>query len=494
VSADASPTIRRNAVWALLAEASRAVFAAALVLYVTRALGPDDYGLFALALGIGGLALLPADFGVSNAAGRFAAERRGDRDATAGVVADALRAKLVVTGGVALLLVVLAGPIADAYGEPGLEAPLRWTALALFSQSMFSLFVAIFVSIGRVSLQTVLFAIESFAELAFVVLAVVLAGGAASAALGRAAAFTLGAVLGLVLTWRLLGARMRPRVRTHAGPGRQLIGYAGALFIVDAAFVMFANIDILLIGAYLGNEAVGLFEAPLRLTIFFMLAGTAAASAIAPRVARHESEGQATEALLAGLRGLIVLGALAGGFVLAWASPIIDVLLGDEYAESAAVLRMFSPYLVLAVVGPLATRAVDYVGMAGRRIPVVLVALGVNALVDVLLLREIGIEAGALGTGIAYAIYCPIHVWFLHQALGLDVGAVVRTTVRALLAAAAMAGVLALLGTDSDVGIPTLLAGGVLGLLTFVAVLVLTREVTVAELRAVPAQLRALRR
>ena len=484
-AAASSPRIRRNAVFAGLAEASRALLAATLALVATRVLGPSEYGLFALALGVSALALLPSDFGVGAAAGRFIAERRTDRSAIAAVLADALRLKLVLAGGASILLAVLAGPIADAYGEPGLAAPLRATAVALFAQSFFGLFVSVFVSMGRVSLQALLFIAESLAEVALVVTAIVIGGTAGDAAAGRAGAFVLGALLGLVVAVRLIGGGIRPRVRS-IGPGRRLAGYASVLFVVDAAYILFASLDILLIGAYLGSEAVGLFEPALRLTTLVAMAGTAVAAAVAPRIARGEGEAPATEALILGMRLLLVVGAAAAAVCAVWAEPVVRLLFGAAYEESAGVLRVFAPYMLLVVTAPLVTMSVNYAGLGRKRIPVVLVALGVNLVLDLILIPTIGIEAGAVATTVAYAIYLPAHVWFLHRALRLDLARLARTLLRALLAAGVLAAVLAAVGTG-EVGAAALAAGAVLGGLAFAATLLVTREVTPGELRALAA-------
>ena len=116
-----------------------------------RRLGPAEYGVFALAMGVGALMTVPSDFGISMSAARFAAERRGDGGTVAEVVADGFRLKLVVGGLSSLGLVVLADPIASAYGEPGLAWPLRVLAVAAFGQSVMLFWATIFEALGRIS-------------------------------------------------------------------------------------------------------------------------------------------------------------------------------------------------------------------------------------------------------------------------------------------------------------------------------------------------------
>jgi O-antigen/teichoic acid export membrane protein len=395
----------------------------------------------------------------------------------------------VLSGAVSLALALLAEPIADAYDVPGLAGPLHWTALGLFAQSLFTLVTAAFVAMGRTSLQAVLYGAESVAELGLVVLAVVLGGEAAGATLGRAGAFSVAAVAGIALAVRLLGRRIAP-TRRFVGPGRRLATYAGALLIVDAAFALFSNIDVLLIGAYLGPEEVGLFEAPLRFVTMLSLIGVAVTSAVAPRVVRHGSEPQDIASLETALRWLLILGVLAAVTLAVWADPIVRLVLGSEYEGAIVVLRWFALFVPLVMLGPLVTVSLNFLGVGARRIPIVLATVAVNAVADVILIPRVGVEGAAIGTSLAYALYLPAHVVLLRRVVRFSVGELARTAGRALVAAAALAAVLALLGTTS-VSAPRVVLGALIGPVVFAGVLVAIGELPTAELRAGSDALRA---
>src|SRR3954466_347017 len=142
---DQGDSIGRNVAFSFAAQMVGAAATAALTLYLVRALGPSEFGAFAIALGLGGLVLLPGDFGVSASASRFIAEHRGDWPAIGGLLRDAMRLKLIVTGALAVAMVALAEPIADAYGPSALIWTLRGMAIAIFAQSFFMLFTGAFV-------------------------------------------------------------------------------------------------------------------------------------------------------------------------------------------------------------------------------------------------------------------------------------------------------------------------------------------------------------
>lgn len=476
-------SIRRNAVFAMAVQLTTAAFTAGLTLYLVRALGPSNYGIFALAASFGALLLLPADFGITQSAARFIAERRGNRADIAAVLASALKLKLAAAALFSAALLLAAGPISAAYEQPALVWPLRGIALAVLGQSLMMLYQYAFVAIGRVQMNLRLIFSESAVEVGASVALVLLGAGAAGASFGRAIGYGFGALFGLGLAARFFGRRSVNVRRADAGQiARQVAGYASALLVIDLAYTALSQVDVLLIGAILGSASVGFFQPPVKLITFLHYPGLALANAVAPRLARHERLAPSVGAFERSLRGLIVLQAAIVAPVVAWASPIVELLLGSEYGESAVVLRALAPYIFLAGIAPLVSVGVNYLGEARRRVPIAIAALVVNLAIDLALLGKIGIVAGAIGTDVAFAIYVPAHFMICRRLLGLRLRPLLLTLSRALVAAGAMAGVLAAVGT-SNLSLLDWTVGGAGGLLAFLVVLLATRELTIQELR-----------
>jgi O-antigen/teichoic acid export membrane protein len=484
-------SIRRNAAFALGVRVGTAVFTAALTLFLARYLGPESYGVFALALSVGGLFAAPADFGVSFSAARFIAERRADPSQGAAVLRKALGLKLVGAGLTALALLAAAGPIANAYGVPELETPLRIMAAAVFGQSFVTLFMATFEALGRNSLGLQLAVMESISECGATILIVLAGGGIGGAASGRAIGYAVGALAGLALAFRVLG---HPTLRSQRSPGlsaRAVARYAGALFLIDVAFSAFTQIDSLLIGAFLNAQAVGLFNAPLRILALTEYPGLALAGGLAPRLARGPGHEPNVAAFETGLRLVLIIQLVLVAPIVVWATPITQLLLGSGYADSADVLRALGPYVALRGPGTILALGINYLGEARRRVPLALVALAVNAGIDIVLIPRIGIVAGAIGTGVASLVFIGGHLVICKRLLHLQLMPLAKTFIRSLIAAGAMAGVLFLFGTSSLTAAEAV-AGTVLGLIAYGAVLFATGEVTRAELRSIPAEVRGL--
>ena len=473
-------SIARNTGVAFVTSLASAGFTAVLTLFLLRALGLTQYGVFALAMSLAAPVLLVADLGISHAAARFVAEGRRDRVEVTGVTSDALRLKVVVAGLFSLAFAFGAVPIAEAYDTPALVWPIRILALAIFGESLLGLFRQLSEAEGRQKPYLGIVLIESTIETT-VAIALVLGGfGAAGAIAGRAAGYLMAAGIAVTLLLRPLDTRRAFRGR-GAGNVRRISRYGSAVLVVDGAFVLFGSIDALLIGAMISVTAVGQFQAPVRLMAFLTIAGTAVASGVAPRLARGREEPNKA-ALNNALRHLMILQGILIAPLVVWAEPITRLLLGADYAGSANVLRAFAPYAFLIAISPVITRGVTYLGAAHLRIPIAIGALLVNLVFDLVMLPRIGIVAGALGTDLAYGLYVAAHLMICRRFLGIPLRPLVLTLLRVMAAAMAMSVVLLAFGTG-QIRLPALAGGAILASLTYVGTLLLTRAVAPGEVR-----------
>ena len=153
------------------------------------------------------------------------------------------------------------------------------------------------------------------------------------------------------------------------------------------------------------------------------------------------------------------------------------------FAESADVMRALAPLTFLFGIAPIVSVGVNYLGEARRRIPIAITALVANFVVSIVLLNEIGVIGSAIGADVAYLIYVPAHFWICKQMIGLPVRPVVTTFARTLVASGAMALALLAFGYD-ELSVLDWFAGGAAGVVAYVAVLLLTGEVSRSELAA----------
>jgi O-antigen/teichoic acid export membrane protein len=473
-------TISRNASFTFAIKMIGTACTATLMIFLVRALGPEQYGVFALAMSIAGLVFLPADLGIAQSAARFIAEALADRRVVAAIVSDALRVKLLATALVSLALALLAGPIANGYNEPDLVWPLRIVAISIFFESFLLLYNALFQALGRVATYLRVVTLKSTAELSLSVAIVLLGGGVAGAIAGRAAAYAFAAGYGAVVIARAVGRGIT--VTRANGHARRIMGYGSALLVIDGAFTLFSRLDAILIGAIVSVTAVGFFEAPIQMMVFLGFVGQSISAGVAPRMARSEGSRPDVPSLERGLRIMVLLQGVFVAPLLVWAEPIADVILGADFSESADVLRALAPYAFLIGISPMVALSVNYLGEARRRIPIAIAAVAINVAIDLALLSQIGIVAAAIGTDVAYAFYVAGHFWILRRLVGMSLRPLADAFARALVAVAAMALVLLALGTG-DLALPIVFLGAPLSIAAYVAALLAVRAIRVDDLR-----------
>jgi O-antigen/teichoic acid export membrane protein len=474
-------SIRRNTFFGLATNVTTAAFTAVLTLFLVRKLGPHDYGLFALAVSIGTIVILVSDLGITGSAGRFIAEESGNVSRIAAVVSDSTRLKFFVLAPLCTALWLLAKPIANAYSAPGLVWPLRGMAIAVLGQGMFIFYRHAFVSIGRVSLTWRMILFESACEAGASIALVLLGAGAAGAAFGRGIGYLVGSAFGIAMVWRVLGGGTIGL--SGRGQARRVARYGSAILLVTIAYTVFEQIGVLLIGAFIGTQAVGIFEAPNRLTVFLSYGGSALAYGIGPRLARRGDQAPDVRAFTLATRALILLQGLLLAPVIVWAKPIADLVLGSGYSESVGVLRGLAPFMFLLATGTFMALTVNYIGQAKRRIWLAITTLAICAAIDVALLPTIGVVGGAIGMDVAFAGYVVGHYWICKRVFDFSVERLLLTLVRCLISAGAMAVALALIGVSS-LEWWQWIVGAVVGPLVYLGALVGTGEVSRADIGA----------
>jgi O-antigen/teichoic acid export membrane protein len=477
----AADSVSRNAAFAVVTRMTTAAITAFLALFLGRKLGPQVYGYFALAVSIASVAAFLADLGITAATPRFLAERRHNRSAVSAVLGDALMLKLCAAVPVSIALFALAGPLTKAFDAPDAAWALRAMSITVLAQGFFLFTLGVFEALGRISVNLRTVTLESVVEGSSVVVLVLLGGGAAGAAFGRAIGYTVGVGIALGYVWHVVGAPRRGGSEESGLRPRDIARYAGALLIIDALFRAFAQIDVLLIGAIVGGgRAVGLFDLPMQIAWFLHYPAGAASTAVAPRLARRPDAQPQVDTFATAMRYIIALQGLFLAPIVVWGEPIIVTLLGEAYRESGDVLRVLAPFVLFSGPALLASLGVNYLGAARKRVPLAFAVLGANAVVDLILIPDIGIVGGAIGTDVAYAIWMPAHLLILRQLIALPLRPQVLAFARAVVAAGIAC--LPLVAFGSDPGIAVLVLGCAIACIVYVVGLRLTGELSRADI------------
>jgi O-antigen/teichoic acid export membrane protein len=479
----ADPGAGRNTLLQFMSNMAGVVFTGVLTLFLVRALGASGYGQYALAVNIAGLLVLPTGLGLPMAIGRYLADYRSDIRQPRAILALGLRllvpATLIVTVG----LFAAAGLVAQAYGDPRLASPLRWVALSVMGQALFSFLTYAGSALRQSGMALRMAVVESVTETSSAILLVLVGAGATGAALGKSIGYAIATVAGFVLIGRLIG-RVRWNESVHAKVGaREVLGYAGATFIVDVGYTVIARVDILLIGALLTSVAVGSFNAVLRIVTVLGYLGTAVSAGVAPRLSLADGSPD-TGAFNQGIRYLLIVQGLVLAPMIVWAKPLVELLLGSGYPRSAVIMQVLSVTAFVSAPAALLSVSVNYLGAAQRRVKIIFLTLVLGIVSTYLLLDVIGLVGAAIADDVVACAYVSATLWLCAQLISIDVRSLVVSGARIVIAASAMALVLRIVGTER-LSPAQWVVGAAAGATAYIGTLFISGEVSLLELRAI---------
>jgi len=452
--------------WVGAAKLAAQVSSWAVTLVVVRLLVPGDYGLMALAWLVVSVAAAAAELGLGVS---LVQARAFDRDQLARVAALALLLHLGMG-----LVVACGAPLAALFfGEPRLTAIVQVGALHFV--------LAAFTTIP----EALVLRDMDFRRLSTADLVSALSGSLATLALAMAGAgvwsLVVGNLFAAALRSSLLmrGRFVRPQFRFDR-IGR-FAAFGGTLTTSRLVWQLTHQVDVLIAGRFLPQEAVGLYSMAVHLATLPMQKITSVVNQVAlPAVARLQAERARLQLRLLTALRLMMLVAIPPLWCLAAVAPeFVSVVLGPRWSGIAYPLRVISLLVPLKIASSVISTSTVALGAAMldfRNTMINLVVLPLAFLVGV----QWGIDglatAWVVGTGIVLGLtlprMCPV--------VGVGLRQVVRAGAAPLIAGVALVvAVLALRPLLAGAAEPLRLAALILaGLAVYVAVVtLLEREV-----------------
>ncbi len=406
-------SIIRASAYTLTAQLLGAASTAVLGIFVARHLGAAGFGEYALALAFTMLLAPVADLGVSLAAARALATT-SDRAARSRIYANSAILKLGTAVLFGVVVYALAGLIASGYGNRGLTPVFHAAAFALVGQSLLTFFWSTLIAERRGLLNLGIVAVRVAVEMSLTIIVLLSGHGAAAATLARGIAHVTAAAIGFGVVFGASRSRVRPSI----GEGLQMARSALGLAMVEISYGALFQIDVLMIGVFMTPAAVGLYQAPLRILTPVTYLGIALASGLAPVVAREPDKSRQRRQVAGVLCAIAFAEAGIAAVIFARADDVM-MLFGRDFGASVHVLRLLSPYIFVAGLGPVASLLVTYLGSVRLRMVIATSALALNLALDIGLIPRFGLTGAAIAADIAAVYYVGSHCWLVARTLEL---------------------------------------------------------------------------
>jgi O-antigen/teichoic acid export membrane protein len=406
--------IARGLGWKLSSQLFLQLSRILVVIILARLLAPEDFGLAAMVLVFTGIGVVFTDLALGAALIRRRTLTEMDRS-------TAFWTSVALGAGFTTLGVVLAGPVAQFYGEAEVEP-------------LFAVASSTFVVIALGTTQTALLAREMrFKSLELRSMAGVGAGAVAAiatAALGGGAWAIIAQQLAMAtvstfLLWSV--SSWRPRLLFSITSLRELTGFSMKVFGTNVLFYLNRNTDNLLIGRFLGAAALGAYTIAYTVMLY-PLARIAAPirDVLFPAFSMIQDEPERIGAIWLRANRLvaaIALPALAGMMVVA--PDFVPVVFGEQWDDAVPVLQILAWVGLLQALQRLNGSVLQARDRAGTQL-----RFAVFAFVASIAAFAIGVRWGIVGVAAAFAIATsliqPLYTWVTARAVNLPLSAVAR--------------------------------------------------------------------
>ncbi len=318
--------------WGFLAEALILPTGLIVAAYLTRHLGPEEYGLFTLAATLIGWVTFSTTSLFSRTAIKFLSEAKDWRPVGTAV----LRLHLATGVGAALLVFLAAEPISILLDEPKLKIYLQLFSLEPLLFVLAKAHRIILIGTGRFRQQAISSGVRWIVRLLLIVFLVEIGLSIGGAILG-----TIGASLIELIICRFY---TRPRLFSPSVfPARELWNYATPLFLSAIAMQLFHTIDLFALTA-LGGTAkdAGIYGAAQNLSIvpglFAMSFSPLLLSSLGQMLKngqKEDAQNMASNAMRLTL-GMVPFAAMTSGA----AQEMVVLIFGEAFTATAPLLSV----------------------------------------------------------------------------------------------------------------------------------------------------------
>jgi O-antigen/teichoic acid export membrane protein len=376
---------------------------------IARTLGPQSFGVFSLGFTIFRWIGIIAEMGLLSGVVRYVALFRAEEDAARvkGTIVLALRLVFLSSSGLALLLFLVAGPVAqEFFHEPELVGVLRWFALAVPFTTPAT--VMLFSIQGFRIMEYTIIVKEIFGPLSRLLLLLLLfsLGGALH---GAVATYTLVAILATGLGYHFLRRTFPPisdRALCAIYESKEILSFSSPLFFVQV--LTFANLwmDSTFLGYFRTSQEIGIYSAAQRtafLSTLIMLSFNTIFAPVISGLCAEERFEELGHHFRSTTKWIFTVNFPICLAMLVFAEPIMGIF-GAQFAPGTASLRVLSlGWLVMSATGP----ANPTLAMSGRsklNLVNVLIGLTLHVVLNLLLVPLYGIMGAAWATTLSVAI------------------------------------------------------------------------------------------
>lgn len=394
---------------------------------LARLLGPEGYGQYGFAMAVAGILAVPIQLGLPQYLTRTCAVyvHRGQYALLKGLISQSGLAVLIL-GVAAVCLAGLLMPLArGVLATRGIAINVMWLGLVLVPiLGLAAMRAGALRGLGKVVLATV--SDELVRPIAFLLLVTVWTVFS-DAAFGPFAAISAQVIASLVA----LGAGMwflfrsfpaQSRHATAESQTRLWIRESRPFLLLAGAQVMMQHMDVLMLGALSSTADVGIYRVAAQAAGLLVFGLIVVDRVLAPHIAqRYEAKDTSSvqKMLTAGTRTAVLIALPIAGAYILFGRSILSALFGAQFSIGYMPLVALTLARLVDVSFGSVHTALNMTGHARDSARGLVLAAGINAVLNLLLIPPYGVLGAVMATGASLLSWNALLFWVLWRRTGL---------------------------------------------------------------------------
>lgn len=393
------------------------VAGAVLVIYLGRTLSNNGYGLLFLSISIFSIASIFSKMGIGRSASTYISQYKiRDEGQVLRIIKISFLYNIGTVTAVSVVVVFGRNHISAFVGEPQLSPFLSVGALFIIFNTFMSYVRSCFQGFEEIRIAAILNIANSLIRLFSSILLITIGFGALGGLIGYIIGFFIVSLIGLSILYAWFYRNYESKSREDQGLGFKIFRYSLPITLTSSADVIDRQVDILLVGFFLNPAAVSFYVVGKQILTFIKTPLSALGFTLSPTFGAKKAEGNIEQAskiyeisLINSL--LLYIPAAVGLYFIA--EPLISLIFGTDYINSAPILKVLTIYGVMLAVTQITSNSLDYLGRAKARSITKGVTAILNAALNILLIPRIGVIGAAIATVISFGIYTSLNFYII---------------------------------------------------------------------------------
>lgn len=409
--------ILKETSWSFTAKGTAFLLYFLLNVYLARTLGVDGFGTWSFFFSILTIITLLSHFGINASARKFVAQYNKTGELN-NVLKSSLKLRLVFSLTFTIILLLVHKPLATLVGRPEF-APLFLLSVPLIIVGGLVEFLKnIFMGLHRLIYNFFVNLLEHGLKLLLVVTCLTVSLDLSNIVNSFTVACFITSVIGFYMLFtKFYGANRPPAEHNFT---KKIFEYSIPLFFISIGFLVATEVDTLMLGLLSTDTEVGTYAVAKQIITKLPHISLAIAMGAMPVFAKLNETNRGEFKIMfykllkvnALIFAIIVLG------LLTLCQFFVPLVFGIRYTASVLPLQILTVYLVCFSFSVFLSTFLDYQGLAKKRAINLVISMGLNIVLNLVLIPTHGAVGAAIATSISYLPYVFLNWIEVQKVLG----------------------------------------------------------------------------